>query len=442
MDVIIRKKSLLSGRLTVPPDKSICHRSLLVAAIARGHTEIHPWPEAEDCQRTLEVIERLGVQVAKRSGSVVVEGRGANGLYAPPSELYCGESGTTFRLLAGLLAGQPFAARLCAAPSLNRRPMRRIVEPLMEMGARFEVPGSTAASPEWYPPMTVHGRRPLKAISYHPQVASAQVKSAILLAGLSADGRTTVIEVQETRDHTERMLRHFSASVGQRGLEVWVEPSQLVSPGSLSLPGDFSSAAFFLVGAVCSSGSQVIVDEVSLNPTRSQLIDLLKRMGAHIEITVEESSWEPRGQVTVHQVQPLRGLTLEAHEVPAIIDELPILMVAACCAEGVTRLHGLAELRVKETDRIRSMVNGLNRLGARIRLVGSDTVEIIGGPLSGAEVESAGDHRTAMSLVIAGLMAEGTTIVHGAECVAKSFPEFFDRLGLLITTASVEVPGS
>lgn len=437
MDAIIQPAAgPLQGTLTVPPDKAICHRAVLVASLAEGDTEIRPWPAAEDCQRTRELIQGLGVEVQASAESARIRGRGQDGLRAPAHELFCGESGTTLRLAAGLLAGQPFSTRLTAGPSLSRRPMRRIVEPLARMGARIEAAPSSSPE-ECSPPLTVHGRRPLRAIRYDMPVASAQVKSAVLLAGLSAEGPTTVVERQPTRDHTERMLERFGARVRREGLAVSVEPGPLTSPGTLILPGDVSSAAFLLVAAACVPGSRVMIQEVGLNPTRIGLLGVLTRMGAGVRWTIEEEQGEPRGTIVV-EARPLRGITLTAKEVPRIIDELPILMVAAACGQGVTRLPGLGELRVKETDRIQSMVSALGRMGARLHVSGAETVEIEGGRLRGAVVESAGDHRTAMSLAVAGLAAQGTTTVRGAECVAKSFPEFFDCLRLLAGSPTVK----
>ena len=437
MDAILQPSAPLRGTLAVPPDKSICHRAVLIAALAKGETAIHPWPGAEDCQRTLEVVRALGVSAKPSGQSVTIAGCALEGLRAPRGDLFCGESGTTLRLAVGLLAGQPFTARLTAGPSLSLRPMRRIIEPLAQMGAVIE---GTAVEDgaECFPPLTVQGRRPLRAIRYELPVASAQVKSAILLAGLFASGRTTVIERQRTRDHTERMLRHYGLGVRAEGQGIALDPGLPVSPGTLELPGDFSSAAFFLVAAACIPGSRVEVEGVGLNPTRIALLGVLERMGAAVTVSVERDSWEPCGTVAI-EARPLRALSLEPGEVPGVIDELPVLMVAAACAEGATRLTGLGELRVKETDRVRSMVSGLRGLGARISAPAPDVVEIRGGPLTGGEVESAGDHRTAMSLAIAGLAAgKGSTVVRGVGCVSKSFPEFFQLLGRLAGSSTVK----
>jgi 3-phosphoshikimate 1-carboxyvinyltransferase len=438
MNALIRPASSLRGRLQAPPDKSIGQRAVLIAALAEGETELRPWPSGDDCQRALDLIQRLGVRVSRSGQAVQITGRGREGLTPPQEELFCGESGTAFRLAAGVLAGQPFTSRLTAAASLCRRPMRRIVEPLSQMGAAFEseAPESSGSS-EWYPPLTIRGRRPLRPIRYELPVASAQVKSAVLFAGLSVESPTTVVERRPTRDHTERMLRHFGVRVLQTGSEIMIEPGPLRAPGPTTLPGDWSSAAFFLVAALCLPGSEVTIEGVGLNPTRTGLLEVLRRMGGSLQAVVQGDLWEPRGLVTARSGS-LRGLTLEADEAPALIDELPILMVAATRAEGTTRLRGVGELRVKETDRTRSMVEGLQRLGGRIRLIDPETVEIEPGPLRGAEVDSRGDHRTAMSLAVAALWAEGETVIRGAECVAKSFPEFFDALRSLAGSPTVK----
>ena len=436
MDTIIHHTEALQGTLSVPPDKAICHRAVFIAALAEGETGIRPWPEAEDCQRTLELVQALGVRVRRSSEAVTIQGRGLGGFRAPTQDLFCGESGTTLRLAAGLLAGQSFVSRLTAGASLSRRPMRRIIEPLSRMGARLEGTRSSSDAKEVFPPLTIQGHRPLGAMRYELPVASAQVKSAVLLAGLSADARTTIVEPQHTRDHTERMLRHFGVRVDGEGTSISIEPGALTSPGTLELPGDLSSAAFFLVAASIVPGSQVTMRGVALNPTRSGLLTVLRWMGASLDVEEEKEDheWEPRGTLTV-SASTLSGTTIESSEVPGLIDELPILMVAAACARGPTIVRGVGELRVKETDRVRSMVDGLGRMGAQIHVVGQDSIEIEGTEtLQGAAVEGAGDHRTAMSLAVAALVADGATTIRGAECVAKSFPSFFDQLRLLIVS--------
>lgn len=436
MRAIIQHATSLHGELVLPADKSICHRAVLLAALAKGVTTIRPWPSAEDCELTLSLVERLGIAVKRSTGSVAITGGGMCGLQAPAAPLDCGESGTTLRLAAGVLAGQPFASTLSARPSLSRRPMRRIIEPLTQMGAKFEG-ASSASTPEIHPPLTVRGRSPLHPIRYEPPVPSAQVKSAVLLAGLFARGRTAVIERLPTRDHTERMLEQFGVAVKRDGPEVSVEPGELVSPGVVTIPGDCSSASFFLVAASCVPGSRLTLIDVGLNPTRTGLFALLRRMGARITVTPKDDSVEPQGTIVV-EASPLHAIQLRASEAPAVIDELPVLMVAAACAQGRSRFQGIGELRVKETDRIQSMIEGLIRMGVRVERPQPETLEIEGGVLTGAEVSSAGDHRTAMSLAVAGLVAQGRTTIEGAECVAKSFPEFFELLGCVAGSPTVK----
>jgi 3-phosphoshikimate 1-carboxyvinyltransferase len=417
--------------VTVPADKAIGHRAALVSALGTGAVRIGPWPSGQDCAATLRVLEGLGVPITRAADGIEIHGRGLNGLRASVGALSCGESGTTMRLAAGLLAGQPFTSRLIAEPSLSRRPMSRILDPLSRMGARCAGRSASLAEAtgETYPPLMIEGRSPLKGLTHRLPVASAQVKSALLLAGLYADGPTTVIEPVQTRDHTERMLRAVGVVVRQADRAITLEPptQPLTVPPRLTIPGDFSSAAFFIVAASVLPASRLVVEGVSLNPTRCHFLEVLRRMGASLRWTVDEESWEPRGMVTV-EAASLRGIELGPDEAAAMIDELPVLMVAACAAEGATTITGVQELRVKETDRLRSMTAGLARLGARVEVRGADQVRVHPGPLRGAEVDSAGDHRTAMSLAVAGLMAEGITRIRGAECVAKSFEEFFGVL--------------
>lgn len=437
MDALIQHSPGLHGRLSVPSDKAVCHRAVLIAAVAQGPTEIIPWPAADDSAQTLQLVEDLGVPVRRSGATVHLEGQGVEGLRAPSGALSCGESGTTLRLAAGLLVGQPFNSILTAGPSLCRRPMRRIVDPLAQMGARLDGT-AVQGTGEIFPPLTIHGTRPLQPIRYPMDVASAQVKSAILLAGLFARGRTTVIERLRSRDHTERVLRHFGARLEQRERQVSIEPGPLRSPGTLRLPGDVSSAAFFLVAASCVPNSRIELVDVGLNPTRTGVLEVLRRMGADVRVEVTSDGWEPRGTILVAS-RTLQAATISAAEVPGVIDELPILMVAAACATGMSRFQGIGELRVKETDRLKSMVDGLQRLGAKVRVVLPDTVEIEGGPLNSGEVFAARDHRTAMSLAVAGLVAMGgATTIRGAECVTKSFPEFFDQLEQLAGSSTVK----
>lgn len=338
------------------------------------------------------------------------------------------------RLLAGILSGQGFKCRLNGDKSLLLRPMKRIIEPLTMMGAKIS--GSKKETGEIYPPLTIHGRR-LKSINYRLPIPSAQVKSALLFAGLYANGITQLIESVKTRDHTERILKLFGADLLIKGNKVRIkQASRLGIPSNLHLniPGDISSAAFFSVAAAAIPGSRLTLMNVGINPTRTGIIEVLRRMGANIDISICSSvnmtNWEPVGNITVEHKQ-LRGITIKPLLTPRLIDELPVIIVAACFAEGKTIIEGAAELRVKETDRIKSMVTGLTALGARIDII-KDSLSIEGGcPLRGSVVRSFGDHRTAMSLAIAGLMAKGETIIRGSECIDKSFPDFVDMLKMV-----------
>jgi 3-phosphoshikimate 1-carboxyvinyltransferase len=425
----------LSGTLSLPADKAICHRAAILCALTIGSTQISPWSSAKDCQQTLEALRALGVPINDQPQGIRIEGVGLRGLQAPRVPLDCGESGTTMRLLCGLLAGQPFASTLIAGGSLRRRPMRRVVEPLVKMGVRVTAtsPASAAGNlPEDHPPLNIVGARQLKAITHPLPVASAQVKSAILLAGLYADGPTTVIEPAATRDHTERFLSRLGVTLRRQGQTVTLEPPHeaLTAPGRVAIPGDPSSAAFFIVAASVLPGSKLVIDDVGLNPTRTHFLEVLQRMGAAIRVERHDEAWEPRGTITVES-RPLHGTDIPPSDVPALIDELPILMVAACAAEGQSRFAGLQELRVKETDRLQSMTTGLKRLGARIEPVGTDAMLMAKSRLHGSVVDSVHDHRTAMSLAIAGLVAAGETRIRAVECVAKSFGNFFELLASL-----------
>ncbi|MBI3333522.1 MAG: 3-phosphoshikimate 1-carboxyvinyltransferase [Candidatus Omnitrophica bacterium] len=415
----------LQGVLTVPADKSISHRALLIGAISRGVTRIQNCLASQDVETSRRAVEDLGVRVETEDRAIRVEGVGLGGLRPPAAPLEMGNSGTTARLLLGILAGHPFAATLTGDDSLSRRPMRRVTEPLERMGARIEGPLGADRLP-----LTIHGGG-LKGIRYTLPVASAQVKSALLLAGLHADGPTTVAEPIPSRDHTERMLRYFGARLEPEGLEWTIHPGQELQGRELAIPGDISSAAFFLVAAAIVPGSTVTVRGVGFNPTRDGIAALLSGMGAALDMRpVSEDAWEPVRDITVTGA-PLRAIHVERGMIPRVIDELPVLMVAATQAEGTTVIEGAGELRVKETDRIRSMAAGLAAMKARIRVEG-DSV-LIDGPsrLKGAVVDSFSDHRTAMALAVAALVAEGQTTIEGSEWVGISFPGFFETLSSL-----------
>lgn len=430
MRIRVRPARRLSGRVSVPGDKSISHRAALFGALASGRTEITGFLEGEDCLATLKAVRALGAEVTRKGpGHYLVDGAGVNGLSEPDNVIDCGNSGTSARLLVGVLAGQPFWTVLTGDDSLRSRPMDRVAEPLRRMGAT--VVGRREGSRL---PLAVRGARPLRALTYASPVASAQVKTALLLAGLWADGPVTVREPSQSRDHTERMLGGFGArlTVGPEGITL--TPGAPLSGQPVAVPGDISSAAFFLVAAAAAPDAEVTVTQVGTNPTRTGVLEALHAMGAQIEsVTGSQAAAEPVADLVVRG-GALRGTEIGGALVPRLIDEVPILAVAACLAEGPTEIRDAAELRVKESDRIRAIARELGRLGARIT-ERPDGLRIEGGArLRGAVVQSGGDHRMAMALVVAGLLADGETVVEDTECIATSFPGFLNAVNDLAGT--------
>ncbi len=421
----------LRGSVTVPGDKSISHRSLLFGAIAEGTTRIEGLLPAEDPLSTAACLRAMGVTVSPiADGQVVtVEGVGLDGLQEPAEVLDCGNSGTTMRLMLGLLAGR--AGRhfvLSGDASLRSRPMRRVGAPLAQMGARIQGREDGNLAPLAVLGQTLHG-----SVIGTP-VASAQVKSALLLAALTANGPTTVIEPAPTRDHSERMLRAFGADLevdGDEGRFITVRPGPALRGQSVVVPGDISSAAFWLVAAAITPGAELTVENVGLNPSRTGILDVLAEMGARITVlNSRDVAGEPVGDLHV-QHGPLRAFRIEEPMIPRLVDEIPVLAVAACCAEGLSRISGAAELRVKETDRLAVMARQLTAMGARLE-EHADGLSIEGPtPLHGAEVDSETDHRVAMSLAVASLVARGDTRLGRAEAAAVSYPGFWDDLARL-----------
>jgi 3-phosphoshikimate 1-carboxyvinyltransferase len=422
--MIIQPAGRLRGRIRVPGDKSISHRALLLGALADGTSHIAGFNPSGDCLATLDCIRALGIQVDCESPTALtVHGRGLRGLRPPEGPLHCGRSGTTMRLLAGILAGQPFTSTLTGDPQLLRRPMRRVVAPLRAMGATIEDHDGRA-------PLVIHGR-PLRGCHHTLPVASAQVKSALMLAGLYADGPTTIQQPGPARDHTERMLAAMGARVETAGLSVTLGSPGRLAPLSLTVPGDLSSAAFLLVAALLVSGSEVTVAGVGVNPTRTGLLEVLEAMGAHIQLAgrgLQED--EPVADLTA-RTSPLHAVEVGGDTVVRMIDEFPVLAVAATQARGTTVVRDAAELRVKETDRIAAVVSELALLGAHIEPRPDGFVVTGPTPLYGAPVHSHGDHRLAMALAVAGLIASGTTSVGDAGCIADSFPGFYATLASL-----------
>ncbi len=413
--------------MEVPGDKSISHRAIMFSALANGSSTIKGLLRGEDVLRTLAAFESMGVKIDDQGDSLTVHGAGLFGLRPPGGPLDMGNSGTGMRLMSGILAGQSFDSTLIGDESLSSRPMHRIIEPLHKMGARIE---STEAGTA---PLRIQGRGRLRPISYELPVASAQVKSCIMLAGLYAEGRTQVIEPAVCRDHTERMLEAFGARVEREGrcISLWGKPA--LTAQDINVPGDFSSAAFFIVAALLVPGSEFRLERVGINPSRTGLLKILERMGADIGIENRtEIGGEPVADLVVRH-QPLQGVTVSGEDVPLAIDEFPILSVAASLAQGTTEFRDAAELRKKESDRIEAMAEGLRGMGVSV-ITKADGMIIEGSArLKAAQCESFGDHRVAMSLLVAGLVAEGKTSVTDTAPIRTSFPNFYKYLTQLLS---------
>lgn len=404
----------------VPGDKSISHRSIMLGALAEGVTEVEGFLPGKDCLGTLQCFEQMGVEIERLSPtSVRIHGRGIHGLKEPVAPLDVGNSGTTIRLMLGILAGAPFFSTVIGDESIGRRPMDRVVQPLRKMGARIE-----GRENGRYTPLAIKGGR-LQGITYHSPVASAQVKSCLLLAGLSAEGVTTVAEPSLSRDHTERMLPAFGAALTAKDHVVSIEGGQSLQGTKVRVPGDISSAAFLLAAALMVPGSQVTVEDVGLNPTRTGILDAFKQMGAGVEVE-ETGSWcnEPVGRVTVRTGE-LHGVTIGGEMIPRLIDEIPVLAVVATQAKGTTVIKDAKELKVKESNRIATTVNELKKLGANIEE--TEDGMVIEGPvtLRGGITTSHGDHRIGMSMAVAGLGSKETVKVLDVESIDVSFPGFF-----------------
>ena len=409
------------GAVRLPGDKSISHRYAMLAAIADGRTTIGNFSSAADCASTLGCLRELGVEIRAQSGAVTIEGAGLTGLRAPQRRMDAGNSGSTIRMLSGILAGQNFASTISGDESLRRRPMGRVIEPLRQMGAEI------SAREDNYAPLEIHGR-PLRPIHYRPPVASAQVKTAVLLAGLSAEGTTVVEEEVKTRDHTELALVEFGARVTRSPRSVRVEGGQRLRGGEFQVPGDISSGAFFLVAALLFRESNLLVENVGLNPTRAAVLDFLVGLGADIRISrVESLAGELVGDLHVSG-GPLQGGRIGPDLVPALIDELPVLAVLGTRTQQGLSIVGARELRVKESDRIATVAENLRRMGARVE-ERPDGLEVPGRQrLHGARLDSFGDHRIAMAFAVAALVAEGETVLERFDDAQVSFPEFYDVL--------------
>jgi len=419
MELRVKRAARIDIEIAVPGDKSISHRAVIVAALSNGVCTLRGFLPSEDCMHTVNAMRALGIKIEQPDPSTLIVHGKKRVLTAPKGEINCGNSGTTLRLLAGLLAGQTFESRLVGDAGLSRRPMDRVIAPLSEMGASI-----VAEGPDETPPLRIHGGS-LRGIQYRPPVASAQVKGALLLAGLFARGKTTVEELVPTRNHMEKIFNYFLVrTAAEDGGSVSVFGDQVPESRDFDIPGDISSAAFWLVAAAAQRRGHLLIRDVGLNDTRTALLAVLLRMGAQVREAVEDvDQLEPRGIVEVTGF-PLKATVIQGKEVPRLIDELPILSVAGALANGKTIVRGAEELRVKESDRIAAIAHNLRTMGAQVAEL-SDGLEIHGpAPLHGARVASFGDHRIAMAFAIAGLFADGETIIQDAECIRESYPGF------------------
>ena len=434
----IESKGPLRGEITPPPDKSISHRAVIISSLSEGKSSIRNFLRAEDTLRTLEAFRKMGIDIKetedsrvqgfKGSKELVINGKGLKGLKKPEKTIDCGNSGTTMRLLSGVLAGQSFTTTLTGDSSLKRRPMLRVIDPLTKMGAEI------SSEKGEYPPLNIKGGN-LSPIQYDSPIASAQVKSAILFAGLYCNGVTSVHSPQKSRDHTEKMLEAAGVEVIEKGRKVSVKGIAKLNPMDITVPGDFSSAAFFIVAGLLIPGSEILIKNVGINPTRSGLLNILEKMGADISRDNERViSGEHVADIFVKHSR-LKGVTSGkdfGNEILiSAIDEFPILCVAAAAAQGETKITGAKELRVKESDRISSMSKELQKMGSEVEELEDGLIIKGRETLKSATVQSHGDHRVAMAMTVAGLIADGTTTVEDTECINTSFPGFMEMLGQL-----------
>ncbi len=440
----IEQSGPLKGDITPPPDKSISHRAVIISSLAEGRSSIKNFLHAEDSMRTLEAFKQMGVDIKETEGSrdqgvkgsknLVVNGKGLNGLKEPENIIDCGNSGTTMRLLSGVLAGQPFTAKLTGDSSLRKRPMQRVIDPLYKMGAEIN------SEQGGYPPLNIKGGN-LSPVNYNLSIASAQVKSAILFAGLFCNGTTSVTSPGKSRDHTENMLRAAGAEVTETGQKVSIKGIDKLKPIDITIPGDFSSAAFFIVAGLLIPGSEILIRNVGLNTTRISLLSILKDMiKSDSKKVIAETiqllkmrtvSYEPVADILVKHAE-LKSVKVGSSRLISAIDEFPILCVAAANAEGVTEITGAGELRVKESDRIASMASELKKMGVKVKEL-DDGIIITGSKtLKAAKVQSNGDHRIAMAMTVAGLVSDGKTEVDNSDCIDTSFPGFKTMLDKLI----------
>ena len=417
----IKKQTNLKGTLTVPGDKSISHRAVMFGSLARGTTRISHFLEGADCLSTISCFRKMGIEIDRNKDEILVHGRGLHGLAAPTEILDVGNSGTTTRLISGILAGQTFTSELDGDDSIRTRPMKRIMTPLASMGADI-----TSRLDNGCAPLIIHGR-PLHAAHYDSPVASAQVKSCVLLAGMYADGITSVTEPFLSRNHTEIMLNYFGAEITSEGTTASIRPEPVLEGRDIQVPGDISSAAYFIAAGLLTPGSEILLKNVGINPTRAGILKVCMDMGADITLLNESTEGEPTADLLI-RTSSLKGTTIEGSIIPTLIDEIPMIAVMAAFAEGTTIIRDAQELKVKESDRIAVMVDNLRRMGADIE--GTDDGMIIHGgrPLHGAVIDSHLDHRIAMSFAVAGTICDGTVEILNGECVNISYPEFYHDL--------------
>ena len=421
----LTRRTGLKGTLTVPGDKSISHRAVMFGALAEGTTTIHGFLKGADCLSTIGCFQAMGIDIEEKEDTIYVHGNGLRGLQAPDGVLDVGNSGTTTRLISGILAGQNFTSELSGDASLNTRPMKRIIAPLSMMGADI-----TSKNKDGCAPLLIHGR-PLSAIHYDSPVASAQVKSCVLLAGLYADGETSVTEPALSRDHTERMLRSFGADIRTEGRTCTIIPPKTLHGQHIEVPGDISSAAFFIAAACITPDSDVLIQNVGINPTRAGILEVCRAMGADVSLeNVREAGGEPVADIRA-RTSRLKGTVIEGDIIPTLIDELPVIALMACFAEGQTIIRDAHELRVKESDRIAIVSDNLQAMGADV--IPTDDGFLINSQqgtltLHGASINCAMDHRIAMTFAVAGLNADGETVITDSDCVDVSYPDFFRQL--------------
>lgn len=419
----------LKGEVTIPGDKSISHRAVMFGAISKGITEIDGFLSGADCISTISCFQKMGIDIEKDNDHVIVHGKGLHGLTAPSSILDVGNSGTTTRLISGILSGQPFTSLLNGDASIQKRPMGRIITPLRLMGA--DISGANGGN---CCPLTINGGN-LQAIHYDSPVASAQIKSCIILAGLYADGITSVTEPVLSRNHTELMLKSFGANITSANTTATVNPAEELWGQKISVPGDISSAAYFIVAGLITPNSEVTIKNVGINPTRDGILKVCQAMGANLDIVnLRSSGGEPVADIIVHS-SSLKGTIIEGDIIPTLIDEIPVIAVLAACAEGQTIIKDAAELKVKESDRIAVMTDNLSRMGVDVTATDDGMIINGGNGLRGATIDSHLDHRIAMSFAIASLVASGETIINDAECVNISYPNFYNDLKSLIEQA-------